>query len=151
MISAIEHMDTTLSGARPGWWRKEAPGSRSIPRNFLDLQDAWQLYGVTRGGVEARRARTDCELVLAGGDTDLRVFDAWTGYWVAEWRWGRLRWLACWFTALLRCVCAAADGGEHTPRVVAPAPVITAGRLFQRARLRNNHGANSAYLSRWPS
>jgi hypothetical protein len=48
--------------------------------------------------------------------------------------------------ALLRCVCAAADGGEHTPRVVAPAPVITAGRLFQRARLRNNHGANSAYL-----
>ena len=81
----------------------------------------------------------------------LTLFDAWTGYWVAEWRWGRLRWLACWFTALLRCVCAAADGGEHTPRVVAPAPVITAGRLFQRARLRNNHGANSAYLSRWPS
>lgn len=144
-------MDTTLSGARPGWWRKEAPGSRSIPRNFLDLQDAWQLYGVTRGGVEARRARTDCELVLAGGDTDLRVFDAWTGYWVAEWRWGDLRWLACWFTALLRCVCAAANSGEHPPQVVAPAPVITAGQLFQRARLRNNHGANSAYLSRWPS
>lgn len=101
--------------------------------------------------VEVRRARTACKSVLACGDTDLRVFDAWTGYWVAEWRWGRLRWLACWFTALLRCVCAAADGGEHTPRVVAPAPVITAGRLFQRARLRNNHGANSAYLSRWPS
>ena len=93
------------------------PGS-----HLLDLQDAWQLYGVTRGGVEARRAPTACELVLTGGDTDLRVFVAWTGYWVAEWRWGRLLWLACWFTALLRCVCAAANGGEHPPQVVAPAP-----------------------------
>ena len=36
-------------------------------------------------------------------------------------------------------------------RLLLPPPVITAGRLFQRARLRNNHGANSAYLSRWPS
>ena len=89
-------------------------GTQGAP--VLDLQDAWKLYGVTRGGVEARRARTASELILACGDTDLRVFDAWTGSWVAEWRWGRLRWLACWFTALLRCVCAAANSGEHAPR-----------------------------------
>ena len=90
-------------------------GAASTPSLVLDLQDAWKLYGVHSGGVEGRWARTACELVLTGGDTDLRILGCGRGIGVAEWRWGRLSWLACWFTALLRCVCAAANGGEHTP------------------------------------
>lgn len=56
--------------------------------------------------VEVRRARTACKSVLACGDTDLRVFDAWTGYWVAEWRGVAY---AGWHVGLRHCFAASAQ------------------------------------------
>ena len=61
---------------------------------------------------------------------------------------------AGWHVGLRHCFAASAQpltAASTLHALLLPPPVITAGRLFQRARLRNNHGANSAYLSRWPS
>ena len=55
---------------------------------------------------------------------------------------------------LRHCFAAAAQpltAASTLHTLLLPLPVITAGRPFQRARLRNNHGANSAYLSTRPS
>lgn len=88
---------------------------------------------------------------LASIDTDLRVFEqrrvigSLTGGGVAY---------AGWHVDLRHCFAASAQpltAASTLHRLLLPHPVITAGRLFQRARLRNNQGATSAYLSRWPS
>lgn len=109
-------VDAAISSEHPVQHHR---GTQGAP--VLDPQDAWKLYGVTRGGVEARHARTASELVLACGDTDLRVFDAWTGSWVAEWRWGAY---AGWHVGLRHCFAASAQPltAASTLPVVAPAP-----------------------------
>lgn len=100
---------------------------------------------------EALRPWVSSGFVLAIIDTDLRVFgqrrdiESLTGSGVTY---------AGGHVVLRHCFAASAQpltAASTLHRLLLPHPVITAGRLFQRARLRNNHGANSAYLSRWPS
>ena len=108
-------------------------------------------HGTNLDDAEALRPWVSSGFVLASIDTDLRVFgqrrdiESLTGSGVTY---------AGGHVVLRHCFAASAQpltaaGTLH--RLLLPHPVITAGRLFQRARLRNNHGANSAYLSRWPS
>ena len=89
--------------------------------------------------------------VLASIDTDLRVFEqrrdieSLTGSGFAY---------AGGHVVLRHCFAASAQpltAASPLHALLLPPPVITAGRLFQRARLRDNHGANSAYLSTRPS
>lgn len=108
-------------------------------------------HGTNLDDAEALRPWVSSGFVLASIDTDLRVFEqrrdieSLTGSGVTY---------AGGHVVLRHCFAASAQpltaaGTLH--RLLLPHPMITAGRLFQRARLRNNHGANSAYLSRWPS
>ena len=108
-------------------------------------------HGTNLDDAKALRPWVSSGFVLASIDTDLRVFEqrrdieSLTGSGVTY---------AGGHVVLRHCFAASAQpltaaGTLH--RLLLPHPVITAERLFQHARLRNNHGANSAYLSRWPS
>lgn len=85
------------------------------------------------------------------GDTDLRIFER-------EWVIGSLSRggvaYARRHVGSRHCFAAFAQpltAASTLPLLLLPPPATTAGRLFQRARLRIDHGAHSAYLSRWPS
>ena len=100
---------------------------------------------------EALRPWVTSGFVLASIDTDLRVFEQRR---VMESLTGGVVAYAGWHVVLRHCFASSAQpltAASTLHRLLLPPPVITAGRLFQRARLRNNHGANSAYLPRWPS